>query len=85
MAPPRGHALDVNDVEILVALEANMLASIRLARSAVPHMRKQRWGRICFLASSSFRQPIRGLHCQTWRGRLWAWPLPRTWRKMESS
>lgn len=72
--PPRGYALDVNDEQILLAVEANMLASVRLARAAVPHMRKQRWGRICFLASSSVRQPIRDLALSNVaRTGLWAW------------
>ena len=56
--PPTGRALDVSDEQILDAVNANMLASIRLARAAVPHMREQRWGRICFIASASVRQPI---------------------------
>jgi 3-oxoacyl-[acyl-carrier protein] reductase len=34
-------------------VNANMLASIRLARAALPHMRKQQWGRICFIASAT--------------------------------
>lgn len=44
--PPTGRALDVDDDQILAAVNANMLASIRLARAAVPHMRRQQWGRI---------------------------------------
>ena len=55
--PPTGSALDVDDKQILAAMNSNLLASVRLARAAVPHMREQRWGRVCFIASASVRQP----------------------------
>ena len=72
--PPTGRALEVDDEQILDAVNANMLASIRLARAAVPHMREQHWGRICFIASSSVRQPIRDLALSNMaRTGLWAW------------
>lgn len=72
--PPTGRALEVDDEQILDAVNANMLASIRLARAAVPHMRAQRWGRICFIASMSVRQPIRDLALSNMaRTGLWAW------------
>ena len=72
--PPTGRALEVDDDQILDAVNANMLASIRLARAAVPHMREQHWGRICFIASMSVRQPIRDLALSNMaRTGLWAW------------
>ncbi len=72
--PPTGRALEVDDEQILDAVNANMLASIRLARAAVPHMREQHWGRICFIASASVRQPIRDLALSNMaRTGLWAW------------
>jgi 3-oxoacyl-[acyl-carrier protein] reductase len=72
--PPTGRALDVDDAQILDAINANMLASVRLARAAVPHMREQRWGRICFIASASVRQPIPDLALSNVaRTALWAW------------
>jgi 3-oxoacyl-[acyl-carrier protein] reductase len=72
--PPTGRALEVTDDQILDAMNANMLASVRLARAAVPHMRQQRWGRICFIASASVRQPIPDLALSnTARAALWAW------------
>lgn len=72
--PPTGRALDVDDEQILDAINANMLASIRLARAGVPHMREQHWGRICFIASMSVRQPIRDLTLSNVaRTGLWAW------------
>jgi len=72
--PPTGRALEVDDDQILDAVGANMLASVRLARAAVPHMRAQRWGRICFIASVSVRQPIPDLALSNVsRTALWAW------------
>lgn len=72
--PPRGRALDITDDQILDAVKANTLASIRLARAAVPHMRQRRWGRICFIASASVRQPIPDLALSNMsRTALWAW------------
>jgi 3-oxoacyl-[acyl-carrier protein] reductase len=59
--PPPGSALDVDDDAIRAAVEANMLSSVRLARSALPHMRAARWGRLCCISSYSVVQPIPGL------------------------
>ncbi|MBV1849564.1 SDR family oxidoreductase [Catellatospora tritici] len=72
--PPLGGALEVDDDQIMAAMNANMLASIRLARAAVPHMRRQRWGRICFIASATVRQPARDLALSNVaRAALWSW------------
>ena len=45
--PPKGRALEVDDVTLLAAIDANLLTSVRLVREAVPHMRAAGWGRIC--------------------------------------
>ena len=72
--PPTGSALDVDDEQILAAMNSNLLASVRLARAAVPHMREKRWGRVCFIASASVHQPIRDLALSNMaRTALWAW------------
>jgi 3-oxoacyl-[acyl-carrier protein] reductase len=72
--PPTGRALEVTDEQVFEALNANTLASVRLARAAVSHMRRRRWGRICFIASSSVRQPIPELALSNMsRAALWAW------------
>src|SRR4051812_15569649 len=72
--PPTGSALEVDDEQILAAVNANMLASIRLARAAVPHMRERRWGRVVFIASATVRQPARDLALSNVaRTGLWAW------------
>lgn len=72
--PPTGRALEVTDEQILAAVNANLLASVRLARAAVPHMREQQWGRIVFVASASVKQPIPDLALSNVaRTGLWAW------------
>jgi 3-oxoacyl-[acyl-carrier protein] reductase len=72
--PPSGRALEVDDAAILAALNANLLTSIRLVRSALPHLRANGWGRICCITSYSVVQPIDGLALSnTARVALWAW------------
>jgi len=72
--PPPGRALDVDDEQIVAAVNANLLTSVRLVREAVPHMRAKKWGRICLITSSSIKQPILTLSLSnTARTGLWAW------------
>jgi 3-oxoacyl-[acyl-carrier protein] reductase len=72
--PPPGRALEVDDAALSAALNANLLASIRLVRAAVPHMREHGWGRICCITSYSVKQPIPTLALSnTARTALWAW------------
>ena len=72
--PPPGRALDVTDTAIEQAINANMSTSIRLAKEAVPHMRANGWGRVCFITSSSVKQPIGSLALSNVaRTGLWAW------------
>jgi 3-oxoacyl-[acyl-carrier protein] reductase len=72
--PPRGRALEVDDAALEAALNANLLTSVRLVREAVPHLRRQRWGRICLITSWSVKQPVPTLALSnTARTALWAW------------
>ena len=72
--PPAGRALEVSDEGIEAAVNANLTSSVRLARSALPHMRAAGWGRMCFITSSSIKQPIPGLSLSNLaRTGLWAW------------
>jgi 3-oxoacyl-[acyl-carrier protein] reductase len=72
--PPPGRALDLDDDAILAALNANLLTSIRLVRSSLPHLRANGWGRICCITSYSVVQPIDTLALSnTARVALWAW------------
>jgi 3-oxoacyl-[acyl-carrier protein] reductase len=47
------------------AIELNLLATVHLARAAVPIMRKLQWGRIICLASVAAKQPLPGLILST--------------------
>ena len=72
--PPPARALEVEDDAMLAAVNANMLASIRLVRAAAPHMRAAGWGRICLLSSYAVKQPIPTLaYSNAARTGLWAW------------
>jgi len=72
--PPPGHALDLDDDVLEAALNANLMSAVRLTRAAVPVMRGEGWGRICFISSYSIVQPIPGLALSnTARTGLWAW------------
>jgi len=72
--PPKARALEVRDDQMLAAVNANLLTSIRLVQAAVPPMRAAGWGRICLLTSTSVKQPIPTLaYSNTVRTGLWAW------------
>jgi len=72
--PPPGRAADVDDQQFLDAINNNLLTSVRLVREALPHMRANGWGRICFITSSSIKQPIPTLTLSnSARTGLWAW------------
>ena len=72
--PPPGRALDLTDVAIEAALNANLLTSIRLIRETMPHMRSAGWGRICCITSYTIKQPAPYLALSnTARTGLWAW------------
>ncbi|HET9733041.1 MAG TPA: SDR family oxidoreductase [Acidimicrobiales bacterium] len=72
--PPPGRALDVSDDDVRAAVEANLLSSVRLVRAAVPHMRRNGWGRICCITSYGVVWPIPSLPLSNLaRGGLYNW------------
>jgi 3-oxoacyl-[acyl-carrier protein] reductase len=72
--PPPSTPFEAEDDAILAAVEANQLASIRLARAALPHLRANGWGRICLITSSGVRQPMGFLATSGMaRAGLWSW------------
>ncbi len=72
--PPPGRSLEVDDDAVRAAVEANLLTSVRLVRSALPHMRAARWGRICCVTSYSVVRPVPALALSNLaRTGLWAW------------
>jgi 3-oxoacyl-[acyl-carrier protein] reductase len=72
--PPPMRALEVDDGAVEAAVNANLLTSIRLVRSALPHLRQAAWGRICCIASWGVKEPIPELALSNIaRTGLWAW------------
>ena len=72
--PPKGKATEVDDAMLTSAINANLLASIRLVRAALPHLREAGWGRICLITSNAVKQPIPNLATSnTARAGLWGW------------
>jgi len=59
--PPATTSVNTPPAAWAEALELNLLSTIRLAQAAIPHMRKNRWGRIICLTSVSVKSPIPGL------------------------
>lgn len=43
------------------AIDLSLLSTIRLVQAAIPHMRRQQWGRIICLTSVSVKNPLPGL------------------------
>jgi 3-oxoacyl-[acyl-carrier protein] reductase len=72
--PPPARALEVDDAAVLGAVQANLLASIRLVRAALPPMRAAGGGRICLITSKAVKQPMPTLALSNLaRTGLWAW------------
>ncbi len=72
--PPPGRALELTDEQIVSAVNANLLTSVRLVREAVPHMRRAGWGRICLITSYTIKHPHPNLALSNLaRTGLWAW------------
>lgn len=59
--PPAGNFDAVNDDTWQKAFELVLLSMIRCIREVLPHMRKQKFGRIVNFASSSIKQPLDNL------------------------
>jgi 3-oxoacyl-[acyl-carrier protein] reductase len=52
-----GRFEDLTDDEWLAAFTLNVLSAVRATRAALPHMQKQRWGRVINISSESGVQP----------------------------
>ncbi len=59
--PTPGDFDAVDDAAWQSAFESTLLNVVRLIRLCLPHMKKQRWGRIVNIQSISIRQPVDGL------------------------
>jgi 3-oxoacyl-[acyl-carrier protein] reductase len=59
--PPGGYFQDFDDAAWQKAFELLLLNVVRMVRAALPHLRSSGHGRVVNVASTSVRQPIRGL------------------------
>ena len=59
--PPPGPFLATDDAGWDIAVQQNLLGTIRLIRAALPGMRQRGWGRIVCITSTSVREVIDGL------------------------
>ncbi len=59
--PPPGRFLDVGEEGWDLAVQQNLLGTVRLIRAALPGMRARGWGRIITITSTSVREVIDGL------------------------
>jgi 3-oxoacyl-[acyl-carrier protein] reductase len=53
----RSHFHELSDEEWFEILDLNLISAVRLTRGVLPHMQRQRWGRIINVASESGTQP----------------------------
>ena len=56
--PPPGRFDEISESDWLKGVDLTLLSAIRLTRAALPHIRKEGWGRLIYLASVSVKQPI---------------------------
>lgn len=59
--PPAGNFDSVEDEQWGQAFELSLMSVVRATKLALPHMRKNQWGRILNFTSSSIKQPIENL------------------------
>jgi 3-oxoacyl-[acyl-carrier protein] reductase len=59
--PPSKPFLDVSVEEWRAAVDLTLLSTVYFAREVLPRMRKNRWGRLVTITSSSVKQPLDNL------------------------
>lgn len=59
--PKPGDFFDLSDQDWEAAFQLTLMSAVRLCREAIPHMQKQRWGRIVHITSVSVKQPLEHL------------------------
>lgn len=59
--PPLGGFGKVSDADWENAFALNFLSTVRLIRKALPHMQRQKWGRIISVMSVAVKEPMDGL------------------------
>jgi len=59
--PPLGGFSKVSDADWESAFALNFFSTVRLIRKALPHMQRQKWGRIISIMSVAVKEPMDGL------------------------
>jgi 3-oxoacyl-[acyl-carrier protein] reductase len=59
--PPVGMFPDLDDATWQAGIELNLMSTIRCIREVLPHMQKQKWGRIINITSLTAKQPANDL------------------------
>jgi len=59
--PPSKPFLETSLAEWRAAAELTLMSAVSFAREVLPHMQKNRWGRLITITSMSVKQPIDGL------------------------
>ncbi|HTH58501.1 MAG TPA: SDR family oxidoreductase [Cyclobacteriaceae bacterium] len=72
--PPAGQAIDAKTEDFLTAINAHLICSQILVQACVPSMKKNKYGRIINIISTSVKIPIKGLGVSnTVRGAMASW------------
>jgi 3-oxoacyl-[acyl-carrier protein] reductase len=72
--PAAGNAIDASADDFLKAINAHLICSHHLVKACVPAMKKNRYGRIINVISTSVKIPIKGLGVSnTVRGAMASW------------
>ncbi len=59
--PPPGEFVNLTEEQWQTAVDLTLMSAVRLSRAAIPHMQKQKWGRILHLGSLTVKQPYENL------------------------
>ncbi len=59
--PPAGLFVSLRPQDWMTAFHLNLMSVVQLCSEVIPHMQKNRWGRIINVTSISVKQPIDGL------------------------
>jgi 3-oxoacyl-[acyl-carrier protein] reductase len=59
--PPAGLFVNLRPQDWMVAFQLNLMSVIQLCAEVIPHMQRNRWGRIINVTSISVKQPVDGL------------------------
>jgi 3-oxoacyl-[acyl-carrier protein] reductase len=59
--PPSGLFVGLRPQDWMAAFHLNLMSVIQLCAEAIPHMQRERWGRIINITSIAVKQPVDGL------------------------